>query len=83
MCLPGGGGGSSAPPPRDTTAEARRRDALKREQAEASRLKEENYQERVSSVYGRRGRRSLLAGAKGGRGFEIESGLMSKQTLGA
>lgn len=80
MCLPSGGGGT---PPPDPSIEARRKEALKREQAEATALKEENYQQRVASVYGRRGRRSLLAGSKGGRGFEIESGLMSKQTLGA
>ena len=54
-----------------------------RQQAEASRLKDEAYRERVQATYGRRDRASLLAGGKGGRGFEIERGLLSKDTLGA
>ncbi len=80
MCLPGGGGG---PPPPDPGEAARKRQALQREQAEASRLKEQAYRDRVQATYGRRGRASLLAGSKGGRGFELERGLLSKDTLGA
>lgn len=80
MCPSSGGGGT---PPPDPGEEARKKQAIKREQDEATRLKEEAYEDRVASVYGRRGRRSLLAGSKGGRGFELDRGLMSKDTLGA
>ena len=38
MCLPSGGGGGTPPP--DPGEAARKRQALQREQAEASRLKE-------------------------------------------
>jgi hypothetical protein len=80
MCPSSGGGGT---PPPDPGAEARKKQALEREQAEATELKEKQYEERVASVYGRRGRRSLLSGSKGGSGFELDRGLMSKNTLGA
>jgi len=79
MC---GSSGPSTPPP-DPGEEARKRLALKREQDEATRLKRESYEDRVASVYNRRGRRSLISGNVGGRGFEISSELMSKDTLGA
>ena len=80
MCLPGGGGG---PPPPDPNIARRRKEELQRQQAEASRLKDEAYRQRVEATYGRRGRASLLAGGKGGRGFELDRGLLTKDTLGA
>ncbi len=80
MCLPGGGGG---PPPPDPNIARRRKEELQRQQAEASRLKDQAYRERVQATYGRRGRASLLAGGKGGRGFELDRGLLTKDTLGA
>jgi len=80
MCPPSGGVGT---PPPDPGEEARKKLAIKREQDEATRLKRESYEDRVASVYGRRGRRSLISGNVGGRGFELSSELMSKDTLGA
>lgn len=79
MC---GSSGPSTPPP-DPGEEARKRLAIKREQDEATRLKRESYEDRVASVYGKRGRRSLISGNVGGRGFELSGDLMSKDTLGA
>ena len=81
MCLPSGG--SSGPPPPDPNIARRRKEELQRQQAEASRLKDEAYRQRVEATYGRRGRASLLAGGKGGRGFELDRGLLTKDTLGA
>ena len=53
------------------------------EMAEKKRLKEQQFEERVAAYTGRRGRRSLLTGRRGGQGFEISAQLMSKPTLGA
>ena len=53
------------------------------EMAEKKKLKEEQFEDRVAAYTGRRGRRSLLTGRRGGEGFEISAQLMSKNTLGA
>ena len=51
--------------------------------AEKKKLKDQQFEERVAAYTGRRGRRSLLTGRRGGEGFEISASLMSKNTLGA
>ena len=51
--------------------------------AEKTRIKQEQFEDRVAAYTGRRGRRSLLTGRRGGQGFEISAQLMSKPTLGA
>jgi hypothetical protein len=88
MCLPSGG--SSAPPVQvqepqvesESSKDARKR-ARQEALAEKTRLKDEAYEERVAATSGARGRRSLLTGTRqGGSGFAIDSGLMSKNTLG-
>ena len=71
------------PPPEDLAGKAARKRERERLQAEKSALKEEQYEQRVNASYGRRGRRSLLSGNKGGRGFALEPKLMSKDTLGS
>ena len=74
------------PPPPDPAieeeAKARRSRIRKEEFAEARELKEQAYEDRVANVYGKRGRRSLLTSRKGGEGFEIDRGLLSKTDLG-
>ena len=37
---------------------------------------------RLAAYTDRAGKRSLLTGRKGGQGFQIEQGLMTKDTLG-
>ena len=51
--------------------------------AEKAKLKDERYQETLADIAGRRGRRSLLSGRKGGQGFA--SAMLEqagRQTLG-
>tara|TARA_B100000513_G_scaffold178265_1_gene95854 strand:- start:628 stop:888 length:261 start_codon:yes stop_codon:yes gene_type:complete len=78
---------SSPPPPpppqEDLRAVAQRKRERIRQQEETTKLKEQRYEERVASAYGRRGRRSLLSGRRGGTGFQLQENLMSKKTLGA
>jgi len=87
MC---GGGGSRAPappPPPDPRiaeeAKEQRRRARLTEQRTTTELKNEQYEQRVNASYGRKGRRSLLSGSKGGQGFLLDKPLMSKDTLGS
>jgi hypothetical protein len=88
MCFPSGGG-SAPPPPPDPRIEEEAKSKRARERrvalAEKSQLKDESYERAIQEAYGLRSRRSLLAGTgrKGGAGFEIASGLLSKDTLGA
>jgi|TARA_R100000084_G_scaffold102164_1_gene57660 hypothetical protein len=87
MCSFGGGPSLPPPPPPpdpaiEEEAKARRARIRREEFAEARRLKEESYEDRVASVYGKRGRRTLLTSRKGGEGFEIDRGLLSKTDLG-
>ena len=92
MIMCGGGGGYSPPPPPpppdpriEEEAKAKRARERRVALTERSKLKDEAYERAVQDAYGMRGRRSLLAGTgrKGGAGFEVASGLMSKDTLGA
>lgn len=88
MCSFGGGPKAPPPPPppdpriEEEAKERRRRERMKL-QSETAALKQEQYEQRVAATYGRRGRRSLLTGSRGGRGFALEPRLMSKTTLGA
>ena len=82
MCSFGGGPTPPPPPPEDLGAKERRKRERERLAAEASQLKQEQYERRVNAAYGRRGRRSLLSGNRGGRGFALDPNLMSKDTLG-
>ena len=83
------GGGPSAPPPPpppdpsiEEEAKARRKRERMKLQSETSALKEQQYEQRVAASYGKRGRRSLLSGSRGGKGFALEPKLMSKTILG-
>ena len=85
MCSFGGGPSLPPPPPpptEDIAAKERRKRERERLAAETTQLKQEQYERRVNAAYGRRGRRSLLGGSRGGRGFALEPRLMSKDTLG-
>ena len=61
------------------------RDALKEEKRTASELKEQQLEITTAALAGRRGRRSLLTGRKGGGGFELSENYTSynKGKLGA
>jgi hypothetical protein len=88
MCSFGGGPKAPPPPPPpdpsiEEEAKAKRRRERMKLQSETSALKQEQYEQRVNAAYGRTGRRSLLSGSKGGRGYALEPRLMSKTTLGA
>ena len=78
-----------APPPQpDTSAQdeaaADERKRLRQQQnLETAKLKEEAFEDRLQAYYGKRGRGSLLTGQGGGKGFALETSLMSKKNLGA
>ena len=44
--------------------------------------KQQQFDMRVAAYSGKQGRRSLLAGKKGGQGFKLANTLMTKDTLG-
>lgn len=67
---------------RESTRRAQR-DALKEERRSAEQLKEEQLEITTAALAGRRGRRSLLTGRKGGGGFEVADTYKTKKTLGA
>ena len=70
------------PPPADEIGREKRvreRAAAQREKAE---LKQKTIDQRVATLTGKRKRRALLTGRKGGQGFAVAPELMSKQTLG-
>ena len=78
MC--GGGGGYSPPPPPPPSPYEK---TLRQQRlAEKAKLKDEQYQESVAALSGKRGRRSLLSGRKGGQGFLVSGELQTKNTLG-
>ena len=71
------------PPVEEESVREQRKRLRSQEMAEKKKLKAEQFEERVAAYTGRRGRRSLLTGRRGGQGFEIAATLMSKPTLGA
>ena len=71
------------PPVEEESVRQQRKRLRSQEMAEKKKLKDEQFEERVAAYTGRRGRRSLLTGRRGGQGFEISASLMSKPTLGA
>ena len=76
------------PPPPDTSAQdeaaADERKRLRQQQnLETAKLKEAAFEDRLQAYYGKRGRGSLLTGQGGGKGFALETSLMSKKNLGA
>tara|TARA_R100001530_G_scaffold5435_1_gene6749 strand:- start:7048 stop:7332 length:285 start_codon:yes stop_codon:yes gene_type:complete len=88
MCSFGGSRPAPPPPPPPEVESESAKDARKRARqdalAEKTKLKDEAYEQRVASVYGKRGRKSLLTGTRqGGSGFALDSSIMSKDTLGA
>jgi len=84
MC--GGGGGYRPPPPPPSPYEAsmrqQRREARADALAEKAKQKEESYQQSVADLSGKRGRRSLLSGRKGGQGFLVQGDIQTRTTLG-
>ena len=71
------------PPVEEESVRQQRKRLRSHEMAEKTRIKQEQFEDRVAAYTGRRGRRSLLTGRRGGQGFEISAQLMSKPTLGA
>ena len=67
---------------REASRSAQRK-ALQSERITASQLKAETLEMSTLAALGRRGRRSLLRGRKGGRGFELQDEYKTKTTLGA
>ena len=59
------------------------RQALQEERRTASQLKADQLETTQAVLAGRRGRRSLLSGRRGGRGFDISEDYKTKTTLGA
>mgnify|MGYP003113141428 CR=1 FL=1 len=59
------------------------RKALQEERRTMSQQKQEEFQRELTAVGGRRGRRSLLTGSRGGSGFTLADSYKTKQTLGA
>ena len=78
----------SAPPPppppvEEESVKQQRARMRKQQEAERTANKQHAFEDRVAAYSGRRGRRSLLSGRRGGQGFEVSQNLMSKNTLGA
>ena len=71
------------PPVEEESVKQQRARMRKQQEAERTANKQKAFEDRVAACSGRRGRRSLLSGRRGGAGYEISSGLMSKDTLGA
>tara|TARA_R100000742_G_C4212980_1_gene38837 strand:+ start:216 stop:488 length:273 start_codon:yes stop_codon:yes gene_type:complete len=69
--------------PEEEAAKESRRRIRAEQQRETTKLKEEAFESRVASAYGRRGRRSLLTGKSGGAGYDLSSAMKSKTKLGA
>ena len=59
------------------------RQALQEERRTAAQLKADQLEMTQAALAGRRGRRSLLSGRKGGRGFDLADEYKTKTTLGA
>ena len=72
-----------APPPEAESVRQQRERLRKQQQTERTKTKQQQYEDRVAAYTGRKGRRSLLTGRRGGQGFEIAGSLKSSSTLGA
>ena len=59
------------------------RDALQEERRNAAQLKADQLEITQAALAGRRGRRSLLSGRRGGKGFDLNEDYKTKTTLGA
>ena len=71
------------PPPEAESVRQQRERLRKQQQAERTKTKQQQYEDRVAAYTGRKGRRSLLTGRRGGQGHEIAGSLLSGTTLGA
>jgi hypothetical protein len=71
------------PIPEEESVRQQRERLRKQEQTDRSKLKQQQFEDRVAAYTGQRGRRSLLTGRRGGEGFNVNVSLMSKDTLGA
>lgn len=83
MCI-GMGKAPSPPPPLEEDASVleqrkRMRDEQNRQMTEDKQLQ---FEQRVDAYTGKRGRRSLLTGRKGGTGYAMDSNLQSGKTIG-
>ena len=56
---------------------------MKEERRQAEQLKQDQLEATTAALAGRRGRRSLLSGRKGGGGFELKDEYKTKTNLGA
>lgn len=65
------------------SARRAQRDALQEERRTAGQLKADQLEITQQALAGRRGRRSLLSGRRGGKGFELSEDYKTKTTLGA
>jgi hypothetical protein len=75
-----------APPPplpEEESVRQQRERLRKSQQLERTKTKQAQYEDRVAAYTGRKGRRSLLTGRRGGQGFEIAGSMKSSATLGA
>jgi hypothetical protein len=70
------------PPPQDESLRRQRAAARREEMAERTKLKEQQFQDRVAQASGTRGRRGLLSGRRGGQGFQVQGNLQTRDTLG-
>ena len=67
---------------RESSRKAQRQ-ALQEERRKETQIKEDQLETTQAALAGRRGRRSLLTGRRGGGGFEVADKYTTKKTLGA
>jgi|TARA_R100001443_G_C3235385_1_gene149408 hypothetical protein len=71
-----------APLPEDASVLAQRKRLREEQSRQIEADKQKTFEMRLAAYTDRAGKRSLLTGRKGGQGFQIEQGLMTKDTLG-
>lgn len=71
-----------APLPQDASVLAQRKRLREDQQRQITEDKQQTFEMRLQAYTGKQGKRSLLAGKKGGQGFEVAGNLMTKDTLG-
>ena len=71
-----------APLPEDASVLAQRKRLREEQQRQIELDKQKTFEMRLAAYTDKAGKRSLLTGRKGGQGFQIERGLMTKDTLG-